>query len=319
MRLILEIRSGPAAGRKIAVEPGQSLTVGRTPRADVVFADDNHMSGLHFVVMSDARGCVLRDLNSSNGTLLNGAKVATAPLRHGDTVVAGQTTFLVHMPPEIAEVPAAQTVIAPVVVTPQARLLALLRKDYQPLYAILDAAVEPDVLKVLHESKAECQSLYEGAQGAQLAHFAPYLVRLPEESPLLEFLATKAWGKHWGVYLTCPSEFQELRRQLRRFLMVQLPNGEKVYFRFYDPRVLRIYLPTCNPEETKQFFGPIKYYLVEDEKSDKLLQFTNSGAGADVKAVDLTTGLARDSKRPPSRPDAPTMAWIEKPMPEEPR
>jgi hypothetical protein len=318
VRLILEIRSGPTAGRKIALEPGHSVTVGRTARADVVLADDTHMSGLHFVLVSDARGCVLRDLNSSNGTSVNGARVGSAPLRHGDTVVAGDTTFLVHVLPEVVEAPAAVTAVGPPDVTPQARLLAMLGKEYQPLYAILDAAVEPDVLKVLYESKAECQSLYEGPSGTQLAHFAPYLVRLPAESRLLEFLATKAWGRNWGVYLTCPAEIQELRNQLRRFLMVQLPNGEKVYFRFYDPRVMRIYLPTCSPDETKHFFGPIQYYLVEDDKPDKLLQFTNSGHGADVKAIDLTTSAAQENKAPVSSPTAQTMEWIEKPMPEEP-
>jgi len=319
VRLILEIRSGPAVGQTIAVESGHSVTVGRTSRADVVFADDNHMSGLHFVAVSDEKGCVLRDLNSSNGTLLNGAKVATAPLSHGDTIVAGQTIFLVHVADKTAEVAAAQTVVGPIQITPQARLLAMLRKEFQPLYAILDAAVEPDVLKVLYESKAECQSLYEGPQGAQLAHFAPYLVRLPADSVLLETLVEKAWGKNWGVYLTCAAEFQALRTHLRSYLMVQLPSGHQVYFRFYDPRVMRVYLPTCNTRETNQFFGPIKYYLVEAEKPDNLLQFTNSGHRTDVKTVDLTTSAAPAEKPPAPRPDAPTIAWMEKPMPEEPR
>ncbi len=28
-------------------------------------------------------------------------------------------------------------------------------------------------------------------------------------------------------------------------------------FRYYDPRVLRVYLPTCSPAEFARFFGPI--------------------------------------------------------------
>src|SRR5208282_4751238 len=60
----------------------------------------------------------------------------------------------------------------------QPRLQDLLTRDFQPLYALLDASREPSVLKVILESKEEHQSLYEGPQGAQLAHFAPYLVRV---------------------------------------------------------------------------------------------------------------------------------------------
>jgi hypothetical protein len=34
-------------------------------------------------------------------------------------------------------------------------------------------------------------------------------------------------------------------------------------FRYYDPRVLRSYLPTCTPEELAQVFGPIHSFVME--------------------------------------------------------
>ena len=160
------------------------------------------------------------------------------------------------------------------------RLLVLLRGKYQPLYAILDAAREASVLKVLFESNAEYQSLYEGSAGTQLAHFAPYVVKLPPESPLLETLVTQGWGKSWGVYLTCNLPLAELRRYLRNFLIVKMPDGKQEYFRFYDPRVLRVLLPTCTPEETARFFGPIESYLVEDESADQVVHFVIAGKQA---------------------------------------
>ena len=139
--------------------------------------------------------------------------------------------------------------------TPQGAIVSLLRGEFQPLYALLDAANEPSVLKVLFESKEEYASLFEGVAGAQLTHFAPYLVRLPKESPLLETLVQKGWGKNWGVFLTSSKQLQDLRSHFRQFLMVKMPDGAQAYFRFYDPRVLRVYLPTCLPEEAAQFFG----------------------------------------------------------------
>src|SRR3974390_1990193 len=132
--MVLEIRSGPAAGRSIAIAPGQSVTVGRTARADAGFPEDNHMSGLHFVVVSDAANCTLRDLRSSNGAFLNGARVDSAPLRHGDTVMAGDTTFSVHIAAEEAAVTVVKPAAPPREGMPQARLLAILRQDFPPLY-----------------------------------------------------------------------------------------------------------------------------------------------------------------------------------------
>ncbi len=167
------------------------------------------------------------------------------------------------------------------------RLLTLLRGEFQPLYALLDAAREPSVLKVLFESNEQYQSLYEGQSGAQLAHFAPYLVKLPPESTLLETLVRQGWGKGWGVYLTSAQPLEEIRRHFRHFLMVRMPDGKQVYFRFYDPRVLRVFLPTCMSEETKPFFGPLQNYLVEGETSSQLLCFVNTGKGIQKVPVEL--------------------------------
>ena len=174
----------------------------------------------------------------------------------------------------------------------------MLRGQFQPLYALLDAAAEPDVLKLLYESREERQSLLEGAHGAQLAHFAPYLVRLPKESPLLETLVQTGWGKNWGIYLASDKSLGEVRAHLRQFLTVRVPKGKQVYFRYYDPRVLRAFLPTCLPQELKQFFGPIKYFLAEDEKPDVLLRFSNNGRGFEKKEFPILPAEQAPGARP---------------------
>ena len=57
--------------------------------------------------------------------------------------------------------------------TPQERLLALLRNEYQPLYAILDAARDIRIMALLMQSKEEHQSLYKGVQGASCHRLRP--------------------------------------------------------------------------------------------------------------------------------------------------
>jgi uncharacterized protein DUF4123/FHA domain-containing protein len=325
MNMAIEIRSGPNAGTKIPLTLGQPLRIGRNPKADPAFPDDKLMSGLHFAIEVNEKGCRLRDLNSSNGTLLNGARVKEAILANGDEIRAGNTVFVIRLlpdealpaaPPNPEQLPAPSAAAprlygglpsfpasAPPVSFPaapaepgpkpaaparaQPRLQDLLAKDFQPLYALLDASREPSVLKVILESKEEYQSLYEGAQGAQLAHFAPYLVRIPEKSPLIETLVKQAWSKSWGVFLTCDKPLKDLRTHFRHFLNVKLPDGKQVYFRYYDPRVLRLFLPTCLPEEISQFFGPVKQFLLEAEDPQMALHFTRGPKGAAQKDLHL--------------------------------
>ncbi len=312
MIVSLEVKSGPLAGKGIRLQSGQSIRVGRTRRSDFVIPGDSHLSGLHFAIESESTGCRLKDLNSRNGTLLNGQAVSTAPVQSGDTIVAGETTFAVMIQMDEAVVDAAPGLSPDA--TPQQRLLALLRNEYQPLYVVLDAARDIKILALLSQSREESQSLYEGVEGAKLSQVAPYLVKLNKDSLLLGSLLLEGWGNNWGVYLRCASEFQEVWRHLRRFLEAQLPDGKQVYFRFYDPRVLRVFLTTCPADDANRFFGPIKQYLMEDEQPDRLLQFDNTGQGADRKVVDLSAASEADDRRPPSSPGT-TKSWQYTPTP----
>jgi pSer/pThr/pTyr-binding forkhead associated (FHA) protein len=324
MQVVLQIQTGALAGNEIRLKSGQLVRLGRTSKADFAFPDDSQMSGVHFALECDQQTCRLRDLGSSNGTLINGEKAQAVVLQDRDQIVAGQTRFSVRLEADEPKTPTPLLEEPTVTSTPsqapkpEERLLAMLRNDFQPLYAILDAAASPNVYKLLYESKQESEkprngqnsdaaiqpgnrkasaasgsearyeSLYEGKPKAELTMFAPYLVRLPPESKLLEKLVNKGWGKSWGVYLTCNLPFSELRNHLRHFLMARMPDGTQVYFRFYDPRVLRVYLPTCLPEEINQFFGPVRYYLTEDEKREAVLRFSNAVRGVGRKLLQLS-------------------------------
>jgi hypothetical protein len=166
-------------------------------------------------------------------------------------------------------------------------LLRILRSESEPLYALLDAARSPMVLALLRDCKERHQSLYEGVQGELLAQFAPFLVQLPPASPFLDTLVREGWGKSWGVYLTCSGPFEEVRKHFRRFLLVKTEEGKELYFRFYDPRVLRVYLPTCTPQEIREFFGPLICYLAEDKDPNTLLRFRAGASGLEKGATAL--------------------------------
>jgi hypothetical protein len=164
----------------------------------------------------------------------------------------------------------------------------MLRRTADPLYALLDAARDPGVLTVLAGSKQEYQSLYEGSEGERLAQFAPYLVRVSQPA-FLESLVRQGWGKSWGLYLTCTKPLGEVRKHFRHFLLVRLEGEEEpVYFRFYDPRTLRVFLPTCTPQETQEFFGPVGSFLMEGKEPGKLLRFVATPQGAKQETVTVS-------------------------------
>jgi len=184
-----------------------------------------------------------------------------------------------------------------VTLTPLHRdLINILRNIGGPLFAILDASRDPlRILWALRSSGEEYQSLYEGIQGRMLETYAPHLVRLAGDSPLLETLIHQGWGNHWGIFVVSAVDFKALHKHFRTFLMVKSPEGERLYFRYYDPRVLRVYLPTCNAVEIGFVFGPVAAYLCESEARDTLLVFQPGQESVECEVVKLSATLEEES------------------------
>lgn len=150
----------------------------------------------------------------------------------------------------------------------------LFASEEQHAYAILDGASVPDLLDQLYELEPEHVCLYRGELEPDMAEVAPYLVKLEPEAQFTDWVLEHGWRQHWGIFALSPVELGALRRHLRGFLMVYDPDNKPLYFRYYDPRVLRIYLPTCNSEELKTVFGPVECYLVEDEDPQTASRFS---------------------------------------------
>ena len=83
------------AGCELRPLGGARLTIGRTPTNDVSLGADVEVSRLHAVVESVGRGWVVRDLNSRNGTAVNGRRITgDQPLTPGDEVTIGSTRMV---------------------------------------------------------------------------------------------------------------------------------------------------------------------------------------------------------------------------------
>jgi FHA domain len=89
--LIVERGGGLDQGQRLDLIGG--LSIGRSKEADVQI-DDRYASSLHARVFSREGRFYVEDMNSTNGTLLNGASLSgEAELIDGDTVQIGDTVF----------------------------------------------------------------------------------------------------------------------------------------------------------------------------------------------------------------------------------
>lgn len=87
---LVVVAASPVLTTGVRFLVGAGLTIGRAADNDVVI-DDGVVSGHHARVVAPA---TLVDLDSTNGTLLNGTAVrGRAPLAPGDTIAIGETVL----------------------------------------------------------------------------------------------------------------------------------------------------------------------------------------------------------------------------------
>lgn len=89
---VLHAIDGPLRGRIFGIPDKPRLIVGRYEIYDVVVPEPS-ISRKHFVLEQREDGHYLIDLGSLNGTQLNGRRISTAKLEHGDLITAGQSVL----------------------------------------------------------------------------------------------------------------------------------------------------------------------------------------------------------------------------------
>jgi diguanylate cyclase (GGDEF)-like protein len=92
---VLCVLAGPQAGQRYRIEPGQPLVIGRPYFSGVdIGLLDEAVSRRHARVSRRGAEVSITDLDSHNGTYVNGARVHSANLRGGDKIQVGSVTVL---------------------------------------------------------------------------------------------------------------------------------------------------------------------------------------------------------------------------------
>ena len=105
----IRVLSGFQQGTVYPLSDGK-MVIGRDPKSDIPLAVDSPASRQHAAFYPDSEGWRIQDLGSTNGTLLNDARISDSPVALGDRVMVGDAVFLFEdegVEAEVAEEPVA--------------------------------------------------------------------------------------------------------------------------------------------------------------------------------------------------------------------
>jgi eukaryotic-like serine/threonine-protein kinase len=104
MRVTLHVVAGPQTGREFTFDQHDTFMIGRSEDSQFCLPHDRFFSRHHCILEIAPPQCFLRDLGSTNGTFVNGIRVETAHLKHGDRIQGGETVLEVEVAAEPSEI-----------------------------------------------------------------------------------------------------------------------------------------------------------------------------------------------------------------------
>ncbi len=173
----LRVLDGPDRGA-VFKDLSTPVTVGREEGNDVQLRDER-VSRFHLKIQEDRGEVILTDLQSTNGTRVNGESVQVWPLRPGDIIQIGRSVLLYGSPEEIARrleqlrgLVAENVPVAPFWDNEEADTAALIRRLHQELLA----GCSPEDYAPLHVLPVpDLPSGLTPGQAAQLAELLQYI------------------------------------------------------------------------------------------------------------------------------------------------
>ncbi|VAW77867.1 hypothetical protein MNBD_GAMMA12-2203 [hydrothermal vent metagenome] len=153
------------------------------------------------------------------------------------------------------------------------QLLTEAKATQRKLYAIIDSAVHQKIHHLIKRNiaKESYSNLFHHTDFSEIEDAAPYLVHLTKANAIL---LNKIWRYPWGIFLITSVERDEIEAHLRTNLFAEDPLGEELLFRYYDPRVLPVFLNNSSDEERQLFFGPIEEMYALTTQNTQLKRYS---------------------------------------------
>lgn len=135
---------------------------------------------------------------------------------------------------------------------------ALFARDGGRVHAVLDGRVVPGLPALLEKADvAGWDCLERGALSAEAARLAPYIAELRADSPFSDWVLAEAPATYpgWGVVMASTRPLLAMREHCRNLDDVITPEGERRPWRWYDPELLALLLPSFSPSQLDELFA----------------------------------------------------------------
>ena len=126
------------------------------------------------------------------------------------------------------------------------------------IYAILDGAQDQAIYRNLQKYGDVCMSMYTDDIAEPLKAVGPLLFQFRKDDKLTAWFIKHGAFNNW--FILFPSlgvTMVQLRRHFKRFAVVLSPKGKRMYFRYYDPRVLGGFLKSADNAQLSMIFGDV--------------------------------------------------------------
>ena len=151
-----------------------------------------------------------------------------------------------------------------------------------PFMLIDCAGIEGGAAQIPRYIFSEVQCLFVGNLATELADVGPYLGQLQSFSADVARTVQNLLAKHAGMLVLIGDKpkdgvypsFSHVYRHFRKCNLVTGPDGEQLFFRYYDPRVLMQAMQAFDAEQLKELFGPVGSFVVF-ESNKEFRRFSN--------------------------------------------
>ncbi|KIQ37857.1 DUF4123 domain-containing protein [Pseudomonas viridiflava] len=142
-------------------------------------------------------------------------------------------------------------------------------------YLVLDGGLINDLPQNLlrMEHFALCHPLYQSTAYEAIVECGPMLVEITTNETLQKLFRDK-WRSDSGIWLESNSSHIELIEHLRSLVHVKLESGMTALFRYYDPRITRLWLTAMDTVQRDYLLGPIVLIRLpsnEDSEREQLI------------------------------------------------
>lgn len=123
-------------------------------------------------------------------------------------------------------------------------------------YAVIDLASAPELASIVTGRLGfEARPLFAQDMPVEVLAVGPWLADLAQVRDLRTAIDCLDGNVPWGYFVHTSVDIVSLRHTLRRFNLVELPNPRRnVLFRYWDPRVMKLFLEIATREQRLLLF-----------------------------------------------------------------